>query len=114
VIRDFSYDLRKITNSNFFRSPVKPKKRKIIAKKTSLKLRLEGVVAADNNDYSRAVIRSNQKRAISYKIGDEIEGTNAELNSVEDNRVLLDRAGVIESLGLERKKIELNSLKGGR
>ena len=114
--QNFSYNLTNIGNSVFFKSISKSKPKKVIAKKTSLKLSLEGIVSADNSDMSRALIRSQQQKAISYKVGDSIKGTNAKLNSVEAFRVIIDRAGVLESLELDRKKVEkiLLNEEGGR
>ncbi len=106
---ELNYDLRKVLKSGLFKADTQIKRKSVVAKKTSLRLKLEGIIAADNNQISRAVIRSNQKKAIAYKIGDKIEGTNAELSEVENARVLIERAGVLESLELERKKIETNS-----
>lgn len=105
------YNAKKISNSRFFNVAVQPKKREVVAKKTSLKLKLEGIIAAENDRLSRAVIRSSSKRAVTYKLGDNIQGTNAELSSVEGLRVLIDRAGVLESLELEREKIKLQDEK---
>ena len=106
----FSYNISSISNSDFFKTIAKAKPKKVVAKKTSLKLKLEGIVSADNKEMSRAVIRSQQQKAISYEIGDSIKGTNAKLDSVEAYRVIINRAGVLESLELDRKKIEKTSL----
>ena len=102
------YNINRMSNSRFFRVAVEPKKRKIIAKKTSLKLKLEGIIAAESEDLARAIIRTDAKRALTYKLGDNIRGTNAELSSVEGYRVLIDRAGVLESLELDREKIQMS------
>ena len=105
-----SYNMITINNSGFFKVATKPKPKKVVAKKTSLQLKLEGIVSADREDMSRALIRSATNKTVSYKIGDSIKGTNAKLNSVEASRVLIDRTGILESLELERKKIEQNPL----
>lgn len=108
--QEYSYNLTNIKNGAFFTTVIKSKPQKVVTKKTSLNLKLEGIVSADNEDISRAFIRSQQQNAISYKVGDSIKGTNAKLDSVEVYRVIIDRAGVLESLELDRKKIENTSL----
>jgi len=108
--QDYSYNLANISNGGFFSTIIKSKPKKVVTKKTSLNLKLEGIVSADSEDISRALIRSQQQNTISYKVGDSIKGTNAKLDSVEAYRVIIDRAGVLESLELDRKKIEKTSL----
>lgn len=106
VITDRSYNLTNIINAKLFY--IKPEeKTPVVAKKTQLRLKLEGIIAAENNDeLSRAIISANSKKSETYQVGDQINGTNASLNKVEADRVLLLRSGVIESLELERKKIK--------
>ena len=101
------YSMQGIRSAKLFAVKKKPQKRTIKAKKTQLRLKLDGIVAAKQEGMSRAVIKSKNKRSLTYSVGDKIQGTNAKLHSVEAGRVLIDRAGVLESLELERKKVEL-------
>jgi len=99
------FDVQKIINARLFHTD-KVVKKKIIAKKTKLKLKLEGVISADDEGLSRAIIKSNNNKPLTYTIGEKIKGTNAKLHKVEQDHVLLDRAGVLESLELARKKLK--------
>ncbi|MGH1428475.1 MAG: type II secretion system protein N [Arenicella sp.] len=101
------YNMNRIRSAKLFAVKKKPQKKTIKAKKTQLRLKLDGIVAAKQEGMSRAVIKSKNKRSLTYSVGDKIQGTNAKLHSVEAGRVLIDRAGVLESLELERKKVEL-------
>jgi len=105
---EITYDLAKISQSPFFKTYKKPEPKKVVAQKTRLKLTLEGTIADVQSELSRAVIMSNNKSE-SYKIGDKILGTNAELHAVEEARVIIERAGVLESLDLVRKKIDMDA-----
>ena len=102
---DRSYNLQSILNARLFYVQTDTKQ-KVKAKKTKLRLKLEGIIAANDDKFSRAIISANNKKSITYSVGDKIKGTNAKLNKVESIRVLLSRAGALESLELERKKID--------
>ena len=105
AIADRSYSLGSIINAKFFY--IKPdQKTTVVAKKTQLRLKLQGIIAAEDDNYSRAIISANSKKSETYQVGDKINGTNASLDKVEADRVLLLRSGVMESLELERKKIQ--------
>jgi type II secretion system protein C len=103
---DMQYSLQSINSAKVFFVKKEQAKQTIQAKKTQLKLTLDGIVAADESGMSRAIIRTNNKKPITYGVGEKIEGTNATLDSVEEIRVLIERAGVLESLELNRQIIE--------
>lgn len=106
---DMQYSLRRINSSNIFKVKDIKTKATVKANKTKLKLKLEGVIAAGDSNLSKAIIQTNKNKPFTYSLGDKIEGTNATLDSVESDRVLIERAGVIESLELSRKIIKHQS-----
>jgi len=83
------------------------------APETRLQLKLLGVVASDDEQYARALIGLASEPPKSYAVGHQIDKTDARLHAVEEFRVLLDRAGRMESLVLERLRLEATSEKTG-
>ncbi len=83
------------------------------APQTRLQLKLLGVVASDDEQYARALIGLASEPPKSYAVGHQIDKTDARLHAVEEHRVLLDRAGHMESLVLEQLRLEASSLKPG-
>ncbi|AUI85029.1 type II secretion system protein GspC [Vibrio azureus] len=77
------------------------------APKTRLNLTLVGAVASSNLEVSLAVIANRGKQA-TYGIGEQIDGTRAELKAVLVDRVIIENQGRDETLmleGLEYKKL---------
>ncbi|MBY6236556.1 type II secretion system protein GspC [Vibrio harveyi] len=77
------------------------------APKTRLNLTLVGAVASSNAKTSLAVIANRGKQA-TYGIGEEIDGTRAELKAVLVDRVIIDNQGRDETLmlqGIEYSKL---------
>jgi general secretion pathway protein C len=70
------------------------------APKTQLNVKLTGVVAQANPNNGSAIIESRGSEA-TYAIDDTIEGTNAVLKQVLDDRVLIQQAGRFETLMLD-------------
>jgi general secretion pathway protein C len=68
---------------------------------TKLRLTLRGIVAAETAEDSRALIESNPKDLEPYSIGMAIPG-GATLHAIYPDRVLLRRAGRLETLRLEK------------
>ncbi len=69
---------------------------------TNLRLTLRGIFASDDfNEESRALIEPANGELAAYAIGDTVPG-GAKLHSVLADRVLLERAGRLETLRLER------------
>lgn len=75
--------------------------------KTRLQLVLTGVVAARDPQLARAIIASGPAPARSYRVGDLIAQTDATVDEIRGDMVLLSRGGKQESLTLVRA--ELNS-----
>ncbi|MCT6701292.1 type II secretion system protein GspC [Rheinheimera sp. 4Y26] len=71
------------------------------APKTSLNLKLTGVVATKNKpEQGTAIIESNGVEQV-YGVDEQIEGTNASLKQVLEDRVLLQVSGRFETLMLD-------------
>lgn len=68
---------------------------------TKLRLTLRGIVASENPDDSRALIESNPSDLVPYVIGMDVPG-GAKLHAIYPDRVLLKRAGRLETLRLEK------------
>ena len=84
----------------------------IEAPETTLNLKLAGMVSVsgEESQYSSAIIASGNGEQKIYRIGQTIDGGGgAKLYSVFDNRVLVIRAGQLESLSLPKKESK-NSL----
>lgn len=64
---------------------------------TKLELVLRGVFAAFNQDSASAIIENKNKESEHYEIGDELPG-DAKLKSVHNDRVILARNGIFETL----------------
>lgn len=78
-----------------------PKKKAVIAPKTRLKLELLGVFSDMKTGDGWAIISEKGGNHKIYRIGAELPG-NAILQSVESNRVTLERNGRYESLPLKK------------
>lgn len=74
-----------------------PKKKKSADVITSLPLTLEGVFVATVAEESSAIIAQKGKPGLYYRIADKVPG-NAVLDSVLEDRVILDRNGRLEAL----------------
>lgn len=70
------------------------------APETRLNLKLRGILAADPNEYSRAIIGSGNEDKV-YSVGAALPG-GASVEAVLADRVLLRRAGRLETLRLPR------------
>lgn len=76
------------------------------APETQLNLTLTGVVASSDTQQGAAIIANNGKQN-TYGIGEDIDGTNAELKEVYADRVIIENRGRDETLmldGVEYKK----------
>ncbi len=68
---------------------------------TTLNLKLTGVIVKDINESSEAMIGSGNEAELRYFVGDTIEKANgATLHEVYHDRVILNRAGRLETLRL--------------
>ncbi len=68
---------------------------------TKLRLTLRGIVASESAKDSRALIESNPNDLMPYLIGMDVPG-GATLHAIHPDRVLLKRAGRLETLRLEK------------
>ena len=78
------------------------------APKTSLNVKLTGVVALVNDPNAGSAIIESRGTEATYAIGDVIDGTRASLKQVLPDRVLIQQAGRFETLmldGIEYTKI---------
>lgn len=67
------------------------------APETRLQLELHGVFLAEENNASSAIVAERNRDGKLYVVGDRMPG-NAELVSVLDDRIVLRRAGALETL----------------
>ena len=70
------------------------------APKTTLRLKLAGVVASDHVRRGGAIIEHNGKQG-TYSMGDQIEGTSATLRTIFNDRVIIANQGKEETLMLD-------------
>lgn len=70
---------------------------------TTLNLELTGVQARENPEHGEAIIASGRGESLAYSVGDTIENASgARLHAVYEDRVLLNRSGVLETLRLPK------------
>ncbi|MEP0356119.1 type II secretion system protein GspC [Paraglaciecola sp.] len=80
--------------------PVKEKEKVTEAPVTRLKLTLTGVVTSTEEGNGAAIIESRNQQQ-TYGVNDEIEGTNATLEEVHVDRVIISNNGINETLMLD-------------
>ncbi|MFT6985731.1 MAG: general secretion pathway protein C [Psychromonas sp.] len=103
---DHKIDTKKLQQQHLFGQQIKAKKvqRKAPAlsdlPKTKLNLTLVGVVAATEPVFSSAIIEY-QGRQESYFIGSVIEGTNANVSEIYEDRIIIDVNGESQTLMLD-------------
>ena len=95
------YRINDVTSANLFGNPA-PKKVVQNAPKTTLNLKLQGILAATDNTVARAIITSGSKKAELYSVGESIQGAGASVKEIREYEVLLNRNGATESLPLEK------------
>ena len=83
------------------KAPPKPAARVSDAPKTTLNVKLTGIVAVSLNDTAGLAIIESQGRQETYEVKDAITGTRAKLAQVLPDRVLLDVNGRFETLMLD-------------
>lgn len=97
------YRVNDIVAANLFGNPA-PKPVPKEAPKTTLNLKLEGILSASDQNIARAIISAKNKAARLYAVGDRIQGANASIKEIRDLEVLLLRSGATESLPLLKSK----------
>jgi general secretion pathway protein C len=100
-------DIAAITEAHLFGIPPSNAKAKpISAPETHLDLTLDGILAWNVPDRSRALIRGSDNKEKLYAVGDKVPG-GAKISDIYSNRVILRRGGGYETLRLKRKGIKL-------
>lgn len=108
------YDVSEIINAHLFGVERKSGARNISeAPETKLQIRLMGLIASADQHFARALIAVSGSKTRSYSVGQAVEGTDASIHAVQPGRVLLKRGNAMESLTLERTKIEQSNNKAG-
>lgn len=97
-------NIRKIQQLNLFGNaaakPTEPVAQVTDAPETRLNLTLTGVVASSNQEAGTAIIEHRGSQAV-YGLGEKIEGTNATLQSVYNDRVIIKNGVRNETLMLD-------------
>ena len=98
-------DLQRLLSFSLFgkasqQAEVRPEPVVTEAPKTRLNVKLTGLVSGQDPNVGSAVIESRGSE-LAYKVGEQIEGTNASLYQVFNDRVLLQVAGRFETLMLD-------------
>jgi len=81
----------------------------IVAPTTNLKLTLKGVLAVDDETRAMAIIADDRGKEKYYLVGAVLPG-NAKLHTVYPDRVILSRAGRLETLSLSQKVLPKGSI----
>ncbi len=76
------------------------------APKTSLNLKLVGLLYSSDNKQARAIIENKRDGGKSYGVGEKIGGL-AEVHTIHPDKVILKRGGRFETLPLEVKTTEI-------
>ncbi|HYL04377.1 MAG TPA: type II secretion system protein GspC [Steroidobacteraceae bacterium] len=95
-------DIAAITNAHLFGAAPAPKQSDANAPRTSMPLTLTGIIAANDPQNGLAILGPNAQTAKVYAVGDTVPG-GARLHSVYVDRVVIDRAGQLESLVLPKE-----------
>ena len=97
-----TYRVNTITGANLF-GDASPAPVQQVVKKTTLNLKLQGILWATDEKIARAIITSGSKKSQFYSVGEEIKGSGASIQEIRSNEVVLDRNGAAESLELNKK-----------
>lgn len=103
-----SYNVNDIVSANLFGDPT-PKTTVKNAPKTTLNLKLEGVLWSTEDSLARAIIKAGNQKSGLYSVGENIKGAGASVEEIRDNEILLNRSGAIESLPLIKKTTSGNT-----
>lgn len=94
-------DLMALANSHLFGQPQVAAADASAAPQTSMPLVLAGVLAADDPSAGFAIVGENAASAKLHAVGSTLPG-GARLHSVYGDRIVIDRGGALESLGLPK------------
>jgi len=97
-------DVAAITNTHLFGAPpvIASPRDAANAPPTSMPLVLTGIIAADDPQNGLAILGPTATAAKVYAVGDNVPG-GAKLHSVFNDRVVIDRGGMLETLVLPRQ-----------
>ncbi|MGP4844981.1 type II secretion system protein N [Marinobacter sp. 1Y8] len=76
------------------------------APETNLRLKLEGVLVAEQSENSGAIVAGTDGTTAYYRVGELMPG-NVELVEVESHRILIRRNGQVESLAFEDGDVDM-------
>lgn len=101
-------DVTTLVNAHLFgeatAAPVAVVETAVEAPDTSLSLELSGVVSSDDDHSGWAIISASRGESKTYFVGDAIANTGgATLHAVYEDRVILNRAGRLETLRLPKE-----------
>ena len=99
-----SYQINNVVHANLFGDPKPKKPIQKNTPKTTLNLKLQGVLSATDTTMARAIIASDNKASKLYSIGDKIKGSGVSIKEIRADEVLLNRNGATESLPLVKSK----------
>lgn len=100
------YDTTRIIDAHLFGRAEKPAVNKTEpAPETRLQISLLGLISSADKEMVRAIIRVQGSNIKTYGIGQTIEGTDATLDTVQNDRVLLRRGDALETLPLKRTSL---------
>lgn len=98
-----TYDVDRIVAAHLFgRAEAKKAVSATNAPETKLQLSLAGLMSSSNEELARAMISVNRGKVKSYRVGQQIEGTDAVLSAIQSSDALLDRNGSLERLPMKR------------
>jgi general secretion pathway protein C len=101
VFRPHVTNIAAVTNAHLFGEAPVPKQDPANAPQTSMPLTLTGIIAGNDPQNGLAILGPNAQSAKVYAVDDNLPG-GARLHSVYADRVVIDRAGRLESLSLPR------------
>ena len=97
-----AYQINNVVHANLFGDPNPRVPVKENAPKTTLDLKLQGVLSASDSTIARAIISSGSNNSKLYSVGDKVKGSGVSIEEIRSHEVLLNRSGAIESLPLIR------------
>ncbi len=104
------YDIRQLKAANFFGPVAEEKQQTVVHKKSSLNIRVKGLIFSETSQKAMAFLSLNGKNGV-YRIGDEINGnSNIVLESVNRNEVIIRHQGQSQSVSYRRKNIQISGL----
>lgn len=103
-----NYTIQDVISAHLFGAAPRPTPKQLAANapETQLKLTLEGVAAASNPLYSRAIISVAAADPKPYAVGQLVASSDARIRAINPKYVLLDRNGTLERLSLIQPSVK--------